>query len=109
MPRHHPHVVAEAASTPESNGALEGAVRERERCAARSLERVALAMIAGGAVGNLVDRLRHGAVTDFVSWHWGAHHWPVFNVADVALLIGAVLLAGASFWRTRTPRSTITA
>lgn len=57
------------------------------------LERVALALIGGGALGNLVDRLRDGAVTDFVRWRWNAHAWPIFNVADVALVIGVALLA----------------
>lgn len=56
------------------------------------LLRFALAMIGGGALGNLIDRLRDGAVTDFVRWRWHEHAWPIFNVADAALLIGAVLL-----------------
>jgi signal peptidase II len=56
------------------------------------LKRVALALVAGGALGNLVDRLRYGAVTDFVRWRIGEHRWPIFNVADAALLAGAVLL-----------------
>jgi len=56
------------------------------------LRRVAFAMIAGGALGNLLDRLRNGWVTDFVHWHAGRHDWPVFNVADVALLVGIVML-----------------
>lgn len=56
------------------------------------LKRVALAVIAGAALGNLVDRVRDGAVTDFVRWHAGGHYWPIFNVADVALVIGVSLL-----------------
>jgi lipoprotein signal peptidase len=56
------------------------------------LRRFALAMIAGGALGNLVDRLRDGVVTDFVRWHWQEHLWPIFNVADAALVIGVALL-----------------
>jgi len=59
-------------------------------------ERIALAMIAGGALGNLIDRVRHGAVVDFVSWHVGDHRWPIFNVADVALLAGVVVYLLAS-------------
>jgi len=51
-----------------------------------------LAMIAGGALGNLIDRVREGAVTDFVRWHVHDHWWPIFNVADAALLVGAVLM-----------------
>ena len=51
-----------------------------------------LALVGGGALGNLVDRVRDGAVTDFVRWRAGEHLWPIFNVADVALVIGAGLL-----------------
>jgi signal peptidase II len=53
---------------------------------------IALAMVVGGAVGNLVDRLRHGAVTDFIDLHVHGYHWPVFNVADSAITVGAALL-----------------
>ncbi|MEJ7600505.1 MAG: signal peptidase II [Kofleriaceae bacterium] len=56
------------------------------------MKRVALAMIAGGALGNLVDRLREGAVIDFVRLRAGDHVWPIFNVADVALVVGVGLL-----------------
>jgi len=53
---------------------------------------VALSLVAGGAVGNLVDRLRFGSVVDFIDWHWRGHHWYTFNVADGAITTGAVLL-----------------
>lgn len=56
------------------------------------LKRVSLALVAGGAVGNLIDRIRDGAVTDFVRWRAGGYNWPIFNVADVALVIGVILL-----------------
>jgi signal peptidase II len=56
------------------------------------LRRIALAVIAGGAIGNLIDRVRDGAVTDFVRWKAGGHAWPIFNVADAALVIGVMLL-----------------
>ncbi|HEU0032294.1 MAG TPA: signal peptidase II [Kofleriaceae bacterium] len=56
------------------------------------LKRFALAAIVGGAAGNLIDRVRDGAVTDFVRWRIGDHRWPIFNVADVALVIGVALL-----------------
>jgi signal peptidase II len=52
----------------------------------------ALGLIAGGAVGNLVDRVYYGVVTDFVLWRYGTHEWPVFNVADVALVIGVGIM-----------------
>jgi signal peptidase II len=54
---------------------------------------VALALVLGGAVGNLIDRLSSGAVTDFVDVYLGSHHWPAFNVADSAISIGIVLMA----------------
>lgn len=47
-----------------------------------------LALIAGGAVGNLIDRVRLGAVIDFIDIHWHGHHWPAFNIADSAICIG---------------------
>jgi signal peptidase II len=56
------------------------------------LRRIALALIAGGALGNLIDRVRDAAVTDFVRWRIGEARWPIFNVADAALLVGVVLL-----------------
>ncbi|WP_419787843.1 signal peptidase II [Pseudodesulfovibrio sp.] len=48
-----------------------------------------LALIAGGAVGNLIDRVRVGVVTDFLDFYVGDYHWPAFNVADIALTVGA--------------------
>jgi signal peptidase II len=51
-----------------------------------------LALLAGGAAGNLLDRLLHGAVTDFIELHAGSFYWPAFNLADSAITIGAALL-----------------
>ena len=51
-----------------------------------------LAAILGGAIGNVIDRLRFGHVVDFVDLHAGAWHWPAFNVADSAITLGAALL-----------------
>jgi signal peptidase II len=51
-----------------------------------------LALLAGGAAGNLLDRLLHGAVTDFVELHAGSFYWPAFNLADSAITVGAALL-----------------
>lgn len=56
-----------------------------------------LALIVGGALGNLIDRLRFGYVIDFVHWYYGSFHWPVFNLADSAISIAAVLLIVFSF------------
>ncbi|HWU41225.1 MAG TPA: signal peptidase II [Candidatus Acidoferrum sp.] len=53
---------------------------------------VSLSLILGGAVGNLIDRLRLGEVIDFIDLHWYHVHWPAFNVADSAISIGVVLL-----------------
>ncbi len=52
----------------------------------------ALGLVAGGAIGNLYDRIAYGMVTDFVVWKWYDKEWPTFNVADVALVIGVGLL-----------------
>jgi signal peptidase II len=57
------------------------------------LELLAIGLIFGGAVGNLIDRARFGAVVDFVDVHYRGYHWPAFNVADSAISIGVVLLA----------------
>jgi len=54
--------------------------------------RAGLACVWGGALGNLVDRFRNGAVTDFLDVHWKAWHWPAFNVADSAITVGVSLL-----------------
>jgi signal peptidase II len=53
---------------------------------------LALGLIAGGAIGNLVDRIYYGVVTDFVLWHWKDTEWPVFNFADAVLVVGVLLL-----------------
>lgn len=50
---------------------------------------IATAFIAGGAAGNLIDRLRYGAVVDFLDFYFGSYHWPAFNVADSAICLGA--------------------
>ncbi len=52
----------------------------------------ALALVAGGAVGNLLDRVMAGSVTDFVDVYVGSYHWPAFNVADSAITVGIVLM-----------------
>jgi signal peptidase II len=52
----------------------------------------ALAFVAGGAVGNLIDRMYYGVVTDFVLWRYKTSEWPVFNIADVVLVVGVGLM-----------------
>lgn len=65
------------------------------------LKLAGLALIGGGALGNLLDRIRDGAVTDFIRWRIHEHLWPIFNVADAALLIGVFLLLVESAVRKR--------
>ena len=59
-----------------------------------------LALILGGAAGNLIDRLSTGAVTDFIVLHYHGWHWPTFNLADAAISLGVVVLILVSFRRT---------
>jgi signal peptidase II len=56
------------------------------------LDQLAVGLIFGGAVGNLIDRMRFGAVVDFVDVHLHGYHWPAFNVADSAITVGVLLL-----------------
>lgn len=61
--------------------------REKER-----LMQVALGLVIGGAIGNVIDRLRIGAVFDFLDFHYAGHHWPAFNLADSFICLGAALI-----------------
>ncbi len=56
------------------------------------LQQAALAMILGGAFGNIVDRIRLGAVRDLIDLHWGEWHWPTFNLADAFITVGVLIL-----------------
>ena len=62
--------------------------RTRER-----LLGAAIGLVTGGAIGNVVDRLRFGAVVDFLDFHAAGWHWPAFNVADAAICVGVALMA----------------
>jgi signal peptidase II len=53
---------------------------------------IGLGLVIGGALGNVVDRLRYGAVVDFLDFHAAGYHWPAFNVADAAICIGAAVI-----------------
>jgi signal peptidase II len=61
------------------------------------LEAISLALILGGAIGNVIDRVVHGYVIDFLDVYVGSYHWPAFNIADSAICVGAVLLIFDSF------------
>ena len=50
-------------------------------------------LIIGGALGNVIDRLIHGHVVDFIQWYWRGHYWPSFNIADCAVVGGAIGIA----------------
>lgn len=67
---------------------------------AKHYERTPLILIIGGALGNLVDRVRFGAVIDFLDFHIGGAHWPSFNIADSFITIG-VLLYILNWWMER--------
>lgn len=58
----------------------------------QTLLMASLALVLGGAIGNVIDRLRFGYVVDFLSVHWDSHYFPTFNIADSAITIGAALL-----------------
>lgn len=70
------------------------------------LVRVALGLQLGGAVGNLVDRLRYSFVVDFIDLNfWPLHKWPIFNLADSSIVAGVALLALLMMWEERRERS----
>jgi signal peptidase II len=58
---------------------------------------LALSLILGGAIGNVIDRLRFDAVVDFLDFHLAGYHWPAFNVADSAITVGVVLMLWHQF------------
>ncbi len=60
-----------------------------------------LSLILGGAVGNMIDRIRHGEVIDFIDLYLGRYHWPVFNLADSGITIGILLLLGHALLQRR--------
>ena len=53
---------------------------------------ISIALIAGGAVGNFIDRIRFNGVIDFIDIHYGRYHWPAFNIADTTITIGAIII-----------------
>ena len=71
------------------------------RHGSQKLFSLALAMILGGAIGNVIDRLAYGHVVDFLDFHAGGWHWPAFNMADSAIVGGAILLVVDELLRVR--------
>ena len=72
-------------------------VFELRRHSAARMMSIALALVLGGALGNVIDRLNHGAVVDFLSFHVAGYFWPAFNVADSAITVGVMLLLWQQF------------
>src|SRR4030065_892625 len=62
-------------------------IRERD-----NLILIPIALIIGGALGNLIDRIRFQMVVDFLDFYWGNFHWPAFNIADAAITVGTIIL-----------------
>ncbi|MCC7017439.1 MAG: signal peptidase II [Rhodospirillales bacterium] len=74
----------------------------------RASSAAALGIVIGGALGNVVDRVRFGAVADFLDFHAFGYHWPAFNAADAAISLGALtLLADALFVRPELPKNKV--
>lgn len=72
---------------------------------AEPLDRWMGAFVAGGGVGNLVDRIQIGAVVDFLDFHWGTIHWPAFNMADVFIVCSVLVWCVASMRSSQRPVS----
>ena len=58
-----------------------------------------IGLVIGGAIGNVIDRLRFGAVVDFLDFHWAEYHWPAFNIADSAITVGVIFLITDGLFR----------
>ena len=78
---------------------------ELRRHPERKLMSLALTLVMGGALGNVIDRIRFGAVVDFIQWHAAGYYWPAFNIADSAITLGAILLIFSSFTATNESKS----
>lgn len=68
-----------------------------KKFAKTNMEAISVSLILGGAIGNVIDRIYFGYVIDFLDVYYGSYHWPAFNVADSAIVIGAGLLIFDSF------------
>lgn len=79
----------------------------RLRTRVHALLACALALIVGGALGNMIDRIATGRVVDFIHVHWGRHYFPAFNIADSAITVGAVLLLIDAWREVRAARKVV--
>ena len=79
----------------------------RLRMRVHALLACALALIVGGALGNMIDRIATGRVVDFIHVHWGRHYFPAFNIADSAITVGAVLLLIDAWREVRAARKVV--
>jgi len=68
-----------------------------KKIAKTNLEAMSVSLILGGAIGNVIDRVYFGYVIDFLDVYYGSYHWPAFNIADSAIVIGAIILVIDSF------------
>ncbi len=73
------------------------------------LSGIASGLIVGGAMGNLIDRLSQGKVTDFIDWYYGDYHWATFNLADSFILLGAFIFMFEMFFLSGKTKDTATA
>lgn len=64
----------------------------------RRVHRLAIGCMIGGIVGNLIDRIKLGWVTDFLDFYWASNHWPCFNLADAAICVGVGIYAVSTLW-----------
>jgi signal peptidase II len=71
---------------------------ELRRDPEHKLNALALTLVMGGALGNVIDRIRFGAVVDFIQWHAAGYYWPAFNIADSAITLGAILMVLATLF-----------
>jgi signal peptidase II len=74
--------------------------------AEQTLLAIGIGLVIGGAIGNVIDRLRYGGVVDFLDFHLGSYHWPAFNVADASIVVGVgALLYTSLFTKDESPKN----
>jgi len=76
------------------------------RASTSNAERIGFGLILGGALANMFDRIGRGAVVDWIDLHWGPHHWPAFNVADIGITAGVAILVAFEVFRMKPVRQT---